>query len=44
MAVNHLTKEEIGTKHSLSSYTNTTAGALDKDRVASLDVCMCCSL
>ena len=40
-AVNHLTKEEMGNKLSLSSCSNISAGALDKDGALSLDVSMC---
>lgn len=40
-AVNHLTKEEMGNKLSLSSYSNIAAGPLDKDGVLSLDESMC---
>lgn len=40
-AVNHLTKEEMGNKFSLSADGNITAGSLDKDEVLSLDVSMC---
>lgn len=40
-AVNHLTKEEMGNKLCLSSYSNITAGTLDKDRALSLDASRC---